>query len=384
MSQKDVQQQKVRVCHISTVHVANDARIFYRQCCELVRTGYEVHLVINCEESGIKHGVHMHKCPRPKNRLTRILFTPWAALRLALKTNSTIYHYHDPELMFMGFVLRWVFRKKVVYDVHESVARHIMTKRWLPKCTRKIIALAYTAIEKILKHGQAIILANEYSVPDYDKSVYLVRNYPLLDESLLEQSKNTTKEPTVPMLIYVGGVWRSRGAMIYVELAGKLAEQGQDFRMMIIGPYDEKFGQELFARIRALNLEDKVAIPGRIDNKEAMVYVSKATLGLSLLFPDPNYTICLASKILEYMMFGVPVLASDFDHWRKYVEGEQTGVMVDPCDLDQIVGACEQMLSNRTELEAMGNRGKAAVRDKYNWSSEFAVLLKCYSDLLGR
>jgi glycosyltransferase involved in cell wall biosynthesis len=153
--------------------------------------------------------------------------------------------------------------------------------------------------------------------------------------------------------------------------------------MMIIGPYGKKFGQELFARIRALDLEDKVTVPGRIDNKEAMMYVSQATMGLSLLFPDPNYTICLASKILEYMMFGVPVLASDFDHWRKYVEGERTGIMVDPYDLDKVVEACQKMLSNKDDLEAMGKRGKVAVRDKYNWSSEFAVLLKCYSDLLG-
>jgi len=36
------------------------------------------------------------------------------------------------------------------------------------------------------------------------------------------------------------------------------------------------------------------------------------------------------------------------------------------------------------ELVAMGQRGIAAVRNKYNWESEFKVLLQCYKDLLEK
>jgi glycosyltransferase involved in cell wall biosynthesis len=58
-------------------------------------------------------------------------------------------------------------------------------------------------------------------------------------------------------------------------------------------------------------------------------------------------------------------------------------MMVDPNNIDEVVKVCEQMLSDPDELAAMGKRGIEAVRSKYNWSSEFQELLRCYRDLLN-
>jgi glycosyltransferase involved in cell wall biosynthesis len=82
------------------------------------------------------------------------------------------------------------------------------------------------------------------------------------------------------------------------------------------------------------------------------------------------------------MMCGTPVLCSNFDHWRPYVEGERTGMMADPNNIDEVVKVCEQMLGDPDELVAMGKRGIEAVRTKYNWDTEFRVLRQCYEDLL--
>lgn len=227
------------------------------------------------------------------------------------------------------------------------------------------------------------MLANEFSLPDYDDSVYLVRNYPLLNESLIEESMQFKREYENPLFVYVGGVAESRGAITYVELTAELIKRGHNIRMAIIGPYTEQLGKKINEKAKELNIADRITLTGRIDNAEAMSYISRATLGLCLLKPVPNYTTCLATKIIEYMMLGVPTLASDFDCWRQYVETEKTGKMADPENLNQIVDTCEAMLNDREELIAMGKRGMEVVRSKYNWDSEFNVLLKCYRDLLG-
>ena len=70
----------------------------------LAKAGYETHLVIPFEAETVKDGVHIHPCPRLRNRLLHMLITPWLAMRLALKTHADIYQYHDPELMFIGFI----------------------------------------------------------------------------------------------------------------------------------------------------------------------------------------------------------------------------------------------------------------------------------------
>lgn len=377
-------EKQIRVCHISTVHPHYDVRIFNRECCSLAKAGYEVHLVVPCEQSVMQDGVYLHPCPLIKSRFMRMLFVPWLALRIALKTKAVIYHYHDPELMFIGFVLKWLFNKKVVYDIHESVPRQIMSKYWLPSWSRKAVAVLYKVVEKIFSYGQVLVLANQRSVPDYPPSAYLVRNYPILDEELIATVNPDKVNSEVPLIVYVGGVGIIRGAMIYVELAGKLAQRGHNFRMAIVGPDNEGCFEKVSDRIKELKLEYNVLLTGPMANRDAMKLVAQATIGLCLLLPVPNYTLCFSTKILEYMMLGTPVLASNFDCWRDFVEGERCGRMVDPCNIDEVAGVCEEMLAGRNELVAMGQRGMAAAQTKYNWSSELKVLLKCYSDIQER
>jgi glycosyltransferase involved in cell wall biosynthesis len=366
------------------VHALSDVRIFYRECCSLVKAEYEVHLVIPADKSITKQGVHVQALPTVKNRLLRMLLMPWVAMIKALRTKASLYHYHDPELLLMGFVLRWVLGKKVVFDIHESVFRQIMSKPYLPRSSRKMISLCYRLLERIFIAGQSLIIANKNSVSDYPSNTYLVQNYPLMIEEMSAVAAAEKRKSSIPLLVYVGGVTKIRGAMVYIELAGKLAEHGHDFHMKLVGPYTEEYGRELKSKIQELDLENKVVLTGRMDWMEAMKLVAQATIGMCLLLPVPNYTTCLATKIIEYMMLGTPVLVSDFDCWRDFVAGEKVGMMADPTNIDAVVEVCEWMLNNPGELAAMGERGIEAVRSKYNWPSEFQELLRCYEDLLGK
>lgn len=384
MLHKKPQQKAKSVCHISTVHPHTDVRVFYRECCSLVEDGYEVNLVIPCGSSCIKDGVKLHAIPRFKNRLLRMLFMPWVAMFAALKTKSSIYHYHDPELIFMGFVLRWIFGKKVVFDIHEFVVRQIAGKPYLPPFTRKPISICYGFLERIFTTGQALIIANEHTFTAYSQKSYLVQNYPVLKDEIVAAASTEKQTDQVPHLIYVGGVSKVRGAELSVDLAAKLAERGHDFTMQLIGPYSDEFGREMKLKIEKLNLQSKVFFSGHMDWVEAMELTSKATIGMCLLLPIPNYTTCLATKIIEYMMCGTPVLCSKFDHWRPYVEGEKTGMMADPENLEEVVEVCEKMLSDPDALKTMRKNGIEAAHAKYNWESEFNELLKCYEVLLEK
>jgi glycosyltransferase involved in cell wall biosynthesis len=371
------------VCHISTVHTARDVRVYYRECCSLAAAGFKVYLVIGAQKAETHNGVTVVPIAKAGNRIWRALVMPWVAMSKALQTKADIYHYHDPELLPMGFVLRWVFGKRVVYDIHESVPRQILSKTHFPRLLRKPIAICYRIVERMLGAGQALVIANQHCVPDYPKTAHLVQNYPALDErtEAIRQARPKRAEP--PSLVYVGGVNEGRGSMLYVELAAELRRRGVTFQVTLIGEHSSEHGAQLKAKAGELGVESLVEVTGRMDWPEAMERVSRASIGLCLLMPIPNYTTCLATKILEYMMLGVPVLASSFDVWRPYVEGERTGLMADPTNLREVADACQRMLSDPTELEAMGRRGILAVQERYNWSVEFRQLLECYRRVLN-
>ena len=372
---------KTLVCFFSTVQRPNDVRLFHRECKSLVKAGFEVHLVLPCEQSGLKNDVYFHAVKRPRNRFTRMTFTTWSVLYHAIKIKADIYHFHDPELLVGGFIMRWFLHKRVVFDMRESTVRQIMGKPYLPWWSRRFVSFFYSIIEKICLKGLAVVVANDRSFEEHGGS-YLVRNFPEPDEKLMAKALDMKERLKSPLLIYVGGVWETRGALIYIELANRLVQRGHKFHMIIIGQYEEDFGRLLKTKINELGLQDVVEITGFLNYPQAMELTSRAAIGLCILKPIPNYTFCLAGKIIEYMMCGTPVLTSDFDHWRPYVEGEKVGKMVAPDNMEEIVNTCEQMLQDPQELAAMGRRGMVAVRSKYNWDLEFRELLRCYNDLL--
>jgi glycosyltransferase involved in cell wall biosynthesis len=375
---------KWRICHISTAHPANDVRIFYRECGSLAAIGCQTHLVIPAEASCTIGGVHVHAIPKVKGRLARMFLLPWRALFAALRTRANIYHYHDPELMVVGFVLRWVFLKRVVFDVHEAVARQIRTKEWLPPWSRGIVAAIYRIAEKVFTVGQMLVVANEPSQGDYPAGVVLVRNYPLIDTERLRMAEQKWPKSEIPLLIYIGSLDMNRGAFVYIELARRLSDAGRDFTLQIIGTYAPGLREQMVDRIQQYRLQGRVCLVDRIPYEQAMEIVSKAWIGLCLFLPSPHNVTSLSTKLLEYMMNGVPVLASNFPFWRPYIEETGAGQMVDPSDIDAVHRACDGMLQDPSRLDMMRECGLRAVQTKYNWSTEFQSLLRCYESLLNR
>ena len=81
------------------------------------------------------------------------------------------------------------------------------------------------------------------------------------------------------------------------------------------------------------------------------------------------------------MAAGLPVIVSDFPLWRQLIGDAQCGLFVDPLDPAAIAQAMAWILDNPEEAKAMGERGRLAVENDYNWARESRALLECYHSL---
>src|SRR5579864_5430761 len=100
-----VAMNRLKVCHLASVHKATDTRIFYKECRSLSGK-YKVYLIAQAKENYEKEGVHVIALKPPKNRLQRFFITDVILLAKGIRVNADIYHFHDPELIGIGLILK--------------------------------------------------------------------------------------------------------------------------------------------------------------------------------------------------------------------------------------------------------------------------------------
>jgi glycosyltransferase involved in cell wall biosynthesis len=368
------------------MHPPFDARVFHKECAALVNAGYEVHLVVPHERDEVVRGVHLHALPRPSGRLAKVLIWPWLAYRklLSLRPRPAVCHFYDPAILPVGMVLRW-HGFQVIYDVRENVAKQILTKGYLPRIVCRPVAWVYRLVERITIRGMATVHVMDSIAREYPEPRVTLRNLPKLGVEFPREQRAPVGPGRPARLVYVGGVSLVRGALTMVSLVAELKCRGVPARLRIVGPWEDVgIEPRLRAAIARAGLEQEVVATGRVPYEQALAEAAAADIGLCLLHPIPNYLNSLATKILEYMQYEVPVVASDFECWREYVTGVGSGIMVDPLSVPQAADAVQWLLSHPEEMKEMGRRGRRAVLEKYNWEREAEKLVAFYDMLLAK
>ena len=77
------------------------------------------------------------------------------------------------------------------------------------------------------------------------------------------------------------------------------------------------------------------------------------------------------------------MVCSDFPKYREVAEKTGAGIMVDPTKPEQIADAIESLVRNPALARQMGEAGKRAVRERFNWNVERVKLLQLYHEILS-
>jgi glycosyltransferase involved in cell wall biosynthesis len=372
----------IKICHISTVHYVQDDRIFYKECLSLSKH-YTVYLIAPEQKEYDLNGVHILPVPPFKNRFIRIFLGSFIALYKALfNAKAEIYHFHDPELILVGLILK-LFGKKVIYDMHELVYESIADKEWLSPFLSRLLKKTYLSLEKLaIKKFDAIILAEDGYMPYFVKNysnylpkLWLIRNYPIVE--LIDNSANAMKKAEDKIrLIYMGGISRQRGIK---ELIMSLNRTAANVELMLIGNWDS---QDLKNECEALEGWRKVNYVGFVNLNEIYKYLAIADVGISLLYPIKNYQTSLPVKVFEYMTMSKPVLMSDFPLWIE--KFSTNAVFANPYDEKDIADKINQLLGSESLRKELGENGRVLIDREYSWKNEAVSLIEMYQTILRK
>jgi len=369
--------RRKKVVHLTSVHPATDVRILLKECRTLARAGYDVVLVAPHPRAETLEGVRIRPLRRWSWRPARMTLGIAAVLRLALAEGGDLFHLHDPELLPVGAVLRALGRT-VVYDMHENVPKALTSKAWLPLGLGRDVSRLWRQAESALLCGMPVVFAERSYPADYPRVRHsaVVENLPLPELTRMQRQPNE-----VFTFVYVGSVARARGIDAMLDAVERLRAEGRRVWFDCVGPiYDSALAREL--EERTARLGDHVTLHGRLGSQEAMAVVARGHVGVALLQPRPNYVESFPTKMFEYMAIGLPVVVSDFPLYREVVEGSECGLAVEPTGA-HAAEAIGWLMDHPDEVARMGARGRTAVMDRYNWTTEGNKLLALYEELLG-
>jgi glycosyltransferase involved in cell wall biosynthesis len=361
-----------KIVHLTSAHPRNDTRIFIKQCRTLAAHGYDVTLVVadglGDEE---RDGVSIVDVGRPHGRVERILRTARRVGDKAIALNADIYQLHDPELLPVGLRLKRR-GKSVIFDSHEDVARQLLGKPYLGPLARRILSSVYSVMERhACSRFDGIIAATPFIRENFLKIhpfTVDVNNFPMVGEL----DAGGPWEHKQAEVCYVGGIGSIRGIRELVQ-AGEFL--GSAARVNLVGSFSEPAVE---AEVQASPGWRRVNALGFLDRQGVRAVMERSLAGVVTFHPLPNHLDSHPTKMFEYMSSGIPVISSDFPLWRDIIEGNRCGICVDPRDPRAIAAAIDYLVTHPQLAKAMGENGRRAVLEKYNWTVQANRLTDFY------
>jgi glycosyltransferase involved in cell wall biosynthesis len=373
--------RQAKVCVLTSVHIPFDGRVFHKEARSLAKAGYDVVLIARHDKEETVGGVRVVPLPEPRNRFQRMTKVLWRLYRLGVKENADVYHFHDPELMIVGLLLK-LRGKKVIWDVHEHYPNSILDKYYISKPLRRIISKSFDLFERAaVRFFDYVIYTTPFVGARYQKMKVRsgrIENYPIV-----ELSNAFEREPQ-KKIVYLGGMSPIRGLVEVIEAFSLVAKKHPDWELYLVGSFCPKsFEQELRDLAARRGVAANVRFVAWVPYEEKERLSSQASMGIITYLPYSNNTSCLPNKLFDYMLVGLPVIASNFPLYREIVEPDHCGLIVDPSQPEGIARAMEYLIEHPQEARQMGECGRRAVLEKYNWEKESKRLLWIYDQVLN-
>lgn len=361
-----------KVCHIDIQEKTHIMRP-YREAMAAVSAGMGA--VIICEGiSCVEDGVQYIGFPKAANRFDRFFHRSAKMIAAALQSDAEIIQLHAPEYLLYALRLKRA-GKKVIFDSHENYPIQILCKPYIPKPFRSLISKMYAAFEAyVCKRIDCVIYPSTINGKSFfdgrAKRAVKIENYSRVVTDV--QSAETRKAEA----IYAGALTRDRGISNLAEAIMKTSGS-----LILCGPFMDKAYQE---EILSSYPPEKLIYKGKLDRKALFEAYGSSAIGLSTLLPVGQYPDLdnLSTKSCEYMQCGLPVVMSNFRFAQLQNEKYHFGICVDPENIDEIADAIQYLFDHPDEARQMGENGRRAVKEEFNWEHEEKKLLALYEELL--
>lgn len=197
-------------------------------------------------------------------------------------------------------------------------------------------------------------------------------NYPI-DKKVLRKFKKGFD------IVYVGDTGLRRGTDTAIRAMRKVIEEIPQAQLVLVGKSTED--AQLRELVGELGVSAHVLFEGWQDVSLFPSYIKGAEVCISPLHRNLHHDTTLANKIFQYMAGGRAIIASDCPAQVSVIEDAKAGLIFPADDADALAECLIGLYHNPALSRELGENGKRAVEEKYNWNYTSRALIDYYARL---
>jgi glycosyltransferase involved in cell wall biosynthesis len=317
------------------------------------------------------------------------LATTWGALKARRSGRFAVIQACNPPDIFwpLALAFRVLERTRFVFD-HHDLCPELFRSRFPsgPKLPYK----GLLALERRTHRAADHVIATNDSYREIAMTrggkradeVTVVRTGPDLRRLRPGEADSELRRGRRFLVAYIGVMGPQDGVDIVVRAADIVVRKlgRDDIAFTLIGSGD--CFDDLVALRDELGLAGHVEFTGRAPDELVMRIMSTAHAGLSPDPKNPLNDVSTMNKTMEYMVFGLPVVAFDLRETR--VSAGDAAVYVQPNDEQQYAEAIVALLDDAPRRELMGKLARERVEHELAWDHQESTYLGVYQRVLGQ
>ena len=183
-------------------------------------------------------------------------------------------------------------------------------------------------------------------------------------------------------ILFAGRLVERKGVRYLIDALHRLP-RGRAVRLRILG--DGPLRSELEEHATQLGLKDKVIFEGFVPTETlAQRFASCDAFVLPATVDAKGDTEGLGVVLIEALLYGKPVIASDAGGIRDIVIDGRTGLLVPPADPIALASAIEKYMDDPALASRLASAGKAHVEREFSWDAITDQLRALYASVSRR
>ncbi|AFY30856.1 glycosyltransferase [Calothrix sp. PCC 7507] len=184
--------------------------------------------------------------------------------------------------------------------------------------------------------------------------------------------------PETPVVLFLSRLHYKKRPELLLQALSTLAEQNQDFHLILAGSGETGYENELKNLASSLGITNRVSFAGFVmgEDKDLLLQGSD-------FFVLPSFSENFGIAVAEAMAVGLPVVITPGVQIAPEVATAEAGLVVEGM-LEPLVEAIAQLLKSPSLRQRLGDNGQQLVKQRYSWEAIAQNLSSVYSAVIHK